>query len=114
MCFSDGRVCLILTITVLVFVVNKSEAQNAEFGLKGGLNLTGLHANFTNGLDPRTSVYLEGLVHIHLSKIFAIQPELSYSCQGATQNTDGGVIAWRLNYVVMPVLLQYMFDNGFR
>ena len=105
---------LILTITVLLLVVSKSGAQNAEFGLKGGLNVTDLHTNFTNSLDPRTSVYVGGLVHIHLSKIFAIQPELSYSCQGATQNTDGGVIAWRLNYVVLPVLLQYMFDNGFR
>ena len=105
---------LILSITAILLVASKSKAQTAEFGLKGGLNVTGLHNNFTNSLDPRTSVYVGGLLHIHLSKNFAIQPEISYSCQGATQNTDGGEIAWRLNYLVLPVLMQYMFDNGFR
>jgi Outer membrane protein beta-barrel domain len=39
---------------------------------------------------------------------------LSYAVQGATQNTDGGEVIRRLNYVTMPVLLHYMFDNGFR
>ncbi len=105
---------LIITIAILLLVVSKSGAQNAEFGLKGGLNVTGLHNNFTNSLDPRTSVFVGGLVHIHLNKNFAIQPELSYSCQGATQKSQDGDITWRFNYVVLPVLLQYMFDNGFR
>ncbi len=105
---------LIIAFAILLFVVSKSGAQNAEFGLKAGLNVTGLHNNFTNSLDARTSVLVGGLVHVHLNKKFAIQPELSYSCQGATQNSHGGETTWRLNYVVLPVFLQYMFDNGFR
>src|SRR5882672_6157743 len=105
---------LLLTIAGILFFVVKTQSQTTEFGLKAGLNISNLHSTVTNSLDPRASVYVGGLAHIHLSKYFAIQPELDYSCQGATQNTDGGDITWRLNYVNMPVLLQYMFDNGFR
>jgi hypothetical protein len=105
---------LLLTITGILFFVIKSESQSTEFGLRGGLNLSDIHATETNSLNTRASVFIGGLAHIHLSKTFAIQPELDYSCQGATQNTDGGDVTWRLNYVNVPVLLQYMFDNGFR
>jgi hypothetical protein len=105
---------LFLTIAgILCFVVN-SRSQSTEFGIKAGLNVSDLHSSATNSLDPRASVFIGGLAHIHLSKYFAIQPELNYSCQGATQNTGEGDVIWRLNYVTVPVLLQYMFDNGFR
>jgi hypothetical protein len=105
---------IIMTTTVLFCIVCKVKAQNAEFGIKGGLNVSNLHSSATNNLDPRASVYLGGLAHIHLNKYWAVQPELIYSCQGTTQNTDGGDVTYRLNYVNMPVLLQYMFDGGFR
>ena len=103
-----------MAIAGLIFMIGKSQAQTTEFGLKGGLNISGLHSTATNSLDARTSVYIGGLAHIHLSKYLAVQPELNYSCQGATQNSDAGDLTWRLNYVELPVLLQYMFDNGFR
>lgn len=105
---------LFLTIAAILCFFLKSRSQTTEFGIKAGLNVSDLHSTATNSLDPRASVYVGGLAHIHLNKYFAIQPELNYSCQGATQNTDGGNITWRLNYVTVPVLLQYMFDNGFR
>jgi hypothetical protein len=105
---------LLMTIAVLSCIVYKAKAQNTEFGLKGGLNVADLHSTATNNMNARASVYFGGLAHIHLNKYWAVQPELDYSCQGAKQNTDGGEITRRLNYVNIPVLLQYMFDNGFR
>ena len=105
---------LLLTITGILCFCVKSRSQTTEFGLKAGLNISDLHSTSTNSLDPRASVYVGGLAHIHLSRYFAIQPELVYSCQGATQATGEGEVTWRLNYVNVPVLLQYMFDNGFR
>jgi hypothetical protein len=105
---------LLLTIAGILCFVLKSQSQTTEFGLRGGLNLSDLHSSATNSLNTRASVFVGGLAHIHLTRYFAIQPELDYSCQGATQNTDGGDVTWRLNYVNVPVLLQYMFDNGFR
>jgi hypothetical protein len=107
------RLLLIVTAGIFGFVT-KSQSQNTEFGLKGGLNISDLHSNATNDLNSRASVYVGGFAHMHLSKYFAIQPELVYSCQGATLNADGGDITWRLNYINIPVLLQYMFCDGFR
>ena len=104
----------LITIASILCILNKIQAQNAEFGLKGGLNVSGLHSTATSNIDTRASIYVGGLAHVHFSKYFAIQPELNYSCQGAMQNTDGGEVTRRLNYVTMPVLFQYMFDNGFR
>jgi hypothetical protein len=105
---------LFIVIVGLIGLVNKVNAQNAEFGLKAGLNVAGLHFTGSSNLDSRASVYVGGLAHIHVSKYWAVQPELVYSCQGAKQNFDGREVTYRLNYVTLPVLLQYMFDNGFR
>ena len=63
---------LIMTITGLFFIVCKIKAQNAEFGIKGGLNVSNLHSSATDNLDPRASVYLGGLTHIHLNKYWAL------------------------------------------
>lgn len=105
---------LFITMAAIFCIVGKCLSQHTEFGLRGGINISDLHSTATSSLDPRVSVFVGGLAHIHLNKYFAVQPELDYSCQGATQNADGGDITWRFNYVTVPVLLQYMFDNGFR
>jgi hypothetical protein len=105
---------VLIVIAGICLIVSKSQAQHAELGIKGGLNVSDLHATTTNSLDPRTSVFVGGLVHIHVCKYFAVQPELNYSLQGATQDNDGGDITWRFNYITLPVLMQYMFGDGFR
>lgn len=106
---------LLLFALVPIFgIVNKSTAQNVEFGVKGGLNISGLHYTLDNSLNSRVSIYLGALAHIHINKTWAVQPELTYSLQGATQVIDGNDVTWRLNYVNIPILLQYMFENGFR
>lgn len=85
-------------------------AQSPQFGLKAGVNLASL--NVENGVDynSRASFYAGGLVHIHVTKHFAIQPELFYSGQGA----ESGNTEIRLGYLNMPVLVQYMAGKGFR
>jgi hypothetical protein len=105
---------LFIAITIIFCILGKTEAQTTEFGVKAGANVADLHSTATNNIDARTSVYVGGLAHIHLNKYLAVQPELMYSCQGAEWNTNQFEYTWRLNYVTLPVLLQYMFDNGFR
>jgi hypothetical protein len=54
------------------------------------------------------------LAHIHTGNQFwAFQPELYYSAEGAKSkaNNDNKL---DLGYLNLPVLIQYMFDNGFR
>jgi hypothetical protein len=56
-------------------------------------------------------VHLGLFAYIHPNYLFALQPELLFSSQGS--NYDGDRIS-KLNYVNLPVLVQYIFNNGFR
>lgn len=100
---------VIIVFSVLVSSMVAS-AQHVDFGVKGGLNV----ADFSNDGDAnfksRTSFHLGGLAHIHVSRFFAVQPELVYSEQGAKY----AGIEYKMNYVNIPVLLQYMAGGGFR
>ena len=87
-----------------------AQQSHVEFGVKGGVNLANFKDENTSNTDSRTGFYAGGLAHIHLTKHFAVQPELVYSQQGA----EYGGTKWKANYVNIPVLAQYMFANGFR
>ena len=100
-------------ITVSLFV--KAQKTHVQLGLKGGLNVATLStADNNSSIDPRVSFNVGGLAHIHLNKEFAIQPELLFSGQGATQTISGTEHKTNLNYLQIPVLLQYMIGTGFR
>lgn len=96
----------ILTVFTFLLFVGVTNAQHANIGVKGGLNAY----NITNGNlfenDLKLGLHLGLMGHIHLAGPIAIQPELVFSMQGS-KNTS-------LNYVNIPLLFQYMFDNGFR
>ena len=103
-------ILLILAAHTIVF------AQSPKFGLKGGLNIS----TFSNveGVDwnSRLGLNVGGLAHIHLSPQIGLQPEVVFSSQGAkyTIGTAGDEHDLTLNYINIPLQLQYMFDNGFR
>lgn len=87
---------------------------SAKFGLKGGLNIANLHIDEQESADSRFGLHVGGLAHIHLAPQFALQPEVVYSQQGLQTNVTGTETTLKLDYVNIPVMLQYMFDNGFR
>lgn len=106
------KVFLLLTLVLGSLLLR---AQQVEFGLKGGLNVATISYPSTNSnVDPRISVNLGGLAHIHLSKEFALQPELLFSGQGYKQTISNVKYKTNLNYVQLPILLQYMIGTGFR
>ena len=100
----------ILLVIVAVAASMLIRAQNAQFGLKGGINVASLNVQNEVDFNSRTSFNIGGLAHIHVSPHVAVQPELYFSGQGGQDN--GEVV--RLNYINIPVLLQYMAGNGFR
>ena len=98
-----------LCLSVVLF------AQNAAIGLKGGLNISNL--SNSSGYEMGSKVGFNGglLAHIHLNPSLALQPEVVYSSQGAKYTTSDGLEhKLSLDYVNIPLQLQYMFDNGFR
>jgi hypothetical protein len=67
--------------------------------------------------DSRLGPHLGLLAHIHLSPQWALQPEALYSAEGGIWNNvvvGGDEYKFKNDYINIPVMLQYMFDNGFR
>jgi len=89
-------------------------AQQSAIGLKGGLNVSNL--SNSSGYDMGSKLGFNGglLAHIHLGPSLALQPEAVYSSQGAKYTVTGTEHTLSLNYINLPVQVQYMFNNGFR
>lgn len=113
-----------LIISVFSFTAFFSQAQRVRthvrttspvaFGIKGGLNIANLQIENSSGLTSLTSFYAGGLAHIHIGTDLALQPEVVFSEQGAKQTVNNVEYKYKLNYVNIPLLLQYMFTSGFR
>ena len=98
-----------------LFLMINAKSQGVHFGVKGGLNASSLNSSPSND-DMQTKIGFNAgvLAHIHTGNQFwAFQPELYYSAEGAKSkaNSDNKL---DLGYLNLPVLIQYMFDNGFR
>jgi len=104
--FSTSIFALLFTGTVA--------AQHINIGIKGGLNAFWLSNDNNVKTDTKLGFHAGLIGHIHASSQFAFQPELYYSVQGAQYTVAGSDLKLNLNYVNVPLLLQYMFDNGFR
>lgn len=95
---------------ILLFLISGVFAQtpHAEFGLKAGLNLSKFNQpNYDNIAGFNAGAF----AHVHLSRHFALQPEVVYSQQGSKLPNNE---TQRVNYINIPVLGQYMFAGGLR
>jgi len=101
----------IIIAACMLLLIKGAFAQHVEYGIKGGVNFSNISNDAADTkADTKTGFNVGGLAHIHLSRSFAIQPELVYSTQGAEYNNG----KLKLNYINVPVLAQYMFADGFR
>lgn len=107
------KLFIILTAVLLSSAVIAQ--TGAVFGLKGGLNLSNWNIEGDAETEMKTGVHVAGLAHIHLNPQWAIQPELQFSTQGAEVDFGNNQeFTWNMNYINVPVMVQYMFNNGFR
>ncbi len=98
-----------------LFFMFSAKAQSTHFGIKGGLNASSLNSSPSIS-DMQTKIGLNAgfLAHIHTaSELWAIQPEVYYSSEGAKSKSNSAD-KMELGYINVPVLVQYMFGNGFR
>ena len=101
----------LLTVLLACMIIGTASAQSVNIGIKGGLNIYTLSGDNDASNDYKPSFHIGLLGHIHMSKNFALQPELVFSAQGTKYDDDKN---YDLNYINVPLLFQYMFDNGFR
>ncbi len=98
---------LLLASSILVSL---AFGQETSFGLKAGINVASLETS-GNDYNSKAGLHIGGLAHIHLSPHVALQPELVLSMQGGQYNSNNKV---NLNYINIPLLLQYMANGGLR
>ena len=103
-------------IALFAFTSTTLTAQSrihSNFGIKIGANAAKLGQPQINW-DTRYSWHAGLLAHLHIREHFAIQPELIYSNQGAEHVIPGSDRLFKLGYLNIPVLFQYMTGSGFR
>jgi hypothetical protein len=110
----------VLLAAILIPLIARAQHGNApegqmSFGIKGGLNVFNINNEDNTGYDSRVGIHFGVLGHVHVYPNIALQPELVYSSQGARYTDDfGDTYYYHLDYINIPILFQYMFDNGFR
>lgn len=103
----------VIFISALLFIMNV-KAQTAHFGVKGGINVSSLNIKDNSSYESKIGLNAGLLAHIHASPNWAIQPEVFYSSEGAKTKVGNSNVKINLNYINVPVLLQYMVANGLR
>jgi hypothetical protein len=96
----------ITSLFSFLLFVGVANAQHVNIGVKGGLNAYSIANGSVFDNDLELGFHLGLIGHVHLTDPIALQPELVFSMQGS-KNTD-------LNYVNIPLMVQYMYNNGFR
>lgn len=104
------KIHLITILTFLVIAVGSVSAQNGNIGTKIGINSYTIANDNGPGFDSKIGLHAGLLAHFHINRQFGIQPEVVYSMQGAKYDGTN----FNLDYINVPVMLQYMFDNGLR
>lgn len=108
-------VCLVAAVMTLCATTG-AKAQKVGFGVKGGLNLS----TWTQDDSKfRVGVHLGGFANIKFNKMFAIQPELMYSMEGAKWKTETSTTVLGTEYyakskysvtthkLIVPIMFQF-------
>lgn len=104
----------LLIMFALLMTTSIVRAQHANIGIKGGLNSYTIQGDNSSNNNYKIGYHIGLLSHFHMGSQFALQPEVTFSTQGTTIKGGGAETDINLNYLNVPVLFQYMFDNGFR
>lgn len=102
-------------ILALSTVITSAAFSQVQFGIKAGYNHANLkyENNSSVKTDPRSGYHAGFFTHIPVAGGFAIQPEVTYSLQGAEY--EAPVLGKdKISYVNIPVLLQYQLKGGLR
>tara|TARA_R100001369_G_scaffold91087_1_gene131415 strand:+ start:34 stop:591 length:558 start_codon:yes stop_codon:yes gene_type:complete len=100
---------LLLSIIAILGLSNSIIAQDVNFGLKTGLNIS----NFTGGDVDRNNIFsfhVGGFAEFELNKKFSLQPELLYSRQGSEAENS---IKIKVDYLVIPLMAKYYLSEKF-
>lgn len=97
----------LFTAFIMIMGSTAMNAQGFNFGAKAGVNFASLSGDDVD-LEGRTGLHLGVLAEFMLSEEFAVQPELIYSAQGASEED----YSLQLDYISIPVMAKYYVLEG--
>lgn len=100
---------------ILFFASTTAFAQNFEFGVKGGVNVSNFTGTNWGDVKEKSLIgfHAGAFVSFFLGNNFAIQPEVLFSSQGAKYESATSKGNLKINYINVPILAKYRFANGF-
>jgi hypothetical protein len=113
------RKCILTAVAVFTF--GFSNAQEAKFGVKAGLNLSTLSGNYVEQSQIQPGFVFGGFAAVNLSDKFIFQPELLFSFQGSAYRNYynfGNIQSYEqdnlnLNYLLLPIMAKYYVAKKF-
>ena len=103
---------VLLSLVVIATTVFASQAQ-VSYGAKAGANLYNFSGDDADGFDSKIGFNVGGFVNIPVSETFSVQPELIFSGEGAKVSEDDVTVNFNMNYLNIPIMLQYNNPSGF-
>ena len=101
---------LLMLVTPLLF--HSAFAQDASFGLKGGLNIATIGGD-AEGVSSKAGIHFGAFSRMEVSESLIFQPELIYSMQGSALDGTGDPKA-NYSYLNIPMIFRiYPNNEGF-
>ena len=102
-------------VVAFFLMLGIAQAQDFNFGVKGGINVASIGGNSYVGLGgfgSKVAFHLGGVAEVPISEKFSIQPELLYSSQGSKWNYNSSDGNLKLDYINLPILGKYHIIKG--
>ncbi|WP_310991700.1 porin family protein [Aequorivita marina] len=112
---------LLLFAVGFTFAISTAQSQEVRIGAKAGVNFASIGGDDTGDYDMLTGFHLGAVVEIPINEKFAVQPEIMYSSQGASEDYNdipyGGFgtkyeSTLTLNYINVPIMAKYYLIDG--
>lgn len=97
-------------LTVFAFLT--VNAQDFHFGAKAGVNFSTFVGDGADGADGRTNFHVGAVGNVKISDVFAVQPEILFSAQGAEFTEEGTTVEFKYNYINVPILADFTVTDG--
>lgn len=107
---------LFLAIMVGLFsattIYAQSDDTTAQFGVKGGVNLSNITSDDFGDSDQLTSFHLGLFLEIPISERFSFQPEVLYSGQGFAGSVATSEVEHQVDYIQVPLMAKIYLVKG--
>ncbi|MDX1463383.1 MAG: outer membrane beta-barrel protein [Marinirhabdus sp.] len=104
---------LLLFVALITVGTLTTQAQETKFGLKAGVNFASVFGDNLDEFDGQTDFHVGGVLSVGLNSWLSLQPELVYSRQGYSLEDSGFDIKGNLDYINLPILVDFTIAEGF-